>query len=635
MLKLKIAKLSAYFRRLFGRCAPTPDEQALVFISQGNRLEDAGNFEQAMLMYESAILASPVLPIAHLNRGNILVETGDIHGALAAYRTALQYDPLYAAAHYNAGNVFLRLALRNDAVVAYRRAIELKADFADARLALECALVEMQGTEDSEAGYRRGLERAVAHDPLNASARWALAVAHLRPIYDDVNDVEPSRRAFALAVDQLAAWFTPEREALGRKGVGTAWPFTLAYQAQDNLELLLPYGRLCSRLMRDDTGIHMPVSPPVPLSRKLRIGFASAHLYDHSVWNAISKGWILNFDPERFEIHMFQLSYRSDEETARTRLQVAQYVDKPRTPADWAQTIANAALDALIFPEVGMDALTVQLASQRLAPVQAASWGHPHTTALPTIDLFISAELLEPPNGDAHYLERLVRLPNLGVYVEPLEPAIAETDLAAMALPVGEPLLLCPGMPFKYTTDHDSVWVALAKKLQEFGTGRLVFFRSHETAMGLQLERRLRGVFAVAGVDFDRTVCLIQKLPRDQFFGLMRQSCLMLDTIGFSGFNTALQGLECGLPLVAYQGEFMRGRLATGLLRRLGLDEWIATSHEEFIAKAIQLVTDNNAALNLRQLIADRKARIFNDLEPVRALEQVIIQAAGRTGETP
>ena len=635
MLKLKIAKLSAYFRRLFGRCAPTPEQQALAFISQGNRLEDAGMFEQAMLLYEAAVLASPALPVAHLNHGNILLEAGDIHGALAAYRTALEYDPLYAAAHYNTGNAFLKLAQRDDAVVAYRRAIELNADFADARVALACALDETRGTEDSEAGYRGGLEQAVAHDPLNASARWALAVAHLRPIYDTVNDVETSRRAFAVAVDQLAAWFTPEREALGRKAIGTTWPFNLAYQAQDNLELLRPFGRLCSRLMRDGTGMHMPVHLPVRRSHKLRIGFASAQLYDHSVWNAITKGWIMNLDAGRFEVYVFQLTYRNDDETARTRLKVAHYLDKPRTATAWAQTIANAALDALIFPEIGMDALTVQLASQRLAPMQAASWGHPHTTALPTIDLFISADLLEPPNGEAHYLERLVRLPNLGVYVEPLEPEITEIDLATMALPVGEPLLLCPGMPFKYTPDHDSVWVALAKKLQEFGTGRLVFFRCHETAMDLQLERRLRGVFAVAGVDFDRTVCLIPKLPRDQFFGLMRQSCLMLDTIGFSGFNTALQGLECGLPLVAYQGEFMRGRLASGLLRRLGLDEWIATSNEEFIAKAIQLVTDCDAALNLRQLIADRKARIFSDLEPVRALEQVIIQGARRTGETP
>lgn len=32
------------------------------------------------------------------------------------------------------------------------------------------------------------------------------------------------------------------------------------------------------------------------------------------------------------------------------------------------------------------DAMTVRLASPRLAPLQLATWGHPLTTGLPTID---------------------------------------------------------------------------------------------------------------------------------------------------------------------------------------------------------------------------------------------------------
>jgi len=100
-----------------------------------------------------------------------------------------------------------------------------------------------------------------------------------------------------------------------------------------------------------------------------------------------------------------------------------------------------------------------------------------------------------------------------------------------------------------------------------------------------------------------------------------------LDSIGFSGFNTALQALECGLPVIAFDGEFLRGRLASGLLRRVGLDEWIASSHTEFVDKAMQLVGDANLTQALRQTIACGCERIFNDLEPVRALEQVLWDA--------
>ena len=68
----------------------------------------------------------------------------------------------------------------------------------------------------------------------------------------------------------------------------------------------------------------------------------------------------------------------------------------------------------------------------------------------------------------------------------------------------------------------------------------------------------------------------IPTLDRARFFGLMQRAHLMLDTLGFSGFNTAIQAIECGLPVVSREGEFMRGRLGSGILRRMGMDALVA-----------------------------------------------------------
>jgi predicted O-linked N-acetylglucosamine transferase (SPINDLY family) len=167
------------------------------------------------------------------------------------------------------------------------------------------------------------------------------------------------------------------------------------------------------------------------------------------VWNAITKGWVDHLDRSKFEIHLFQLNRDADSETERARSLVSYVYDARVGVADWAQAIAASDLDVLIYPSVGMDPLTQQLASLRLAPVQAVTWGHPETTGFPSIDLYLSGELLESAKADAHYSERLVRLPNLGVYVESLAPPPADLDLRELGLPDDEPLLLCPGTPFK------------------------------------------------------------------------------------------------------------------------------------------------------------------------------------------
>ena len=131
----------------------------------------------------------------------------------------------------------------------------------------------------------------------------------------------------------------------------------------------------------------------------MRIGIASAHIRNHSVWNAITKGWVQHLDKARFDIWLFQLGRTNDEETAQARHEVAHFEDGPKTEQGWARAISEAQLDALIYPEIGMDALTTQLACLRLAPVQATTWGHPETSGLPTIDLYLSADGLEPADA--------------------------------------------------------------------------------------------------------------------------------------------------------------------------------------------------------------------------------------------
>jgi len=154
-----------------------------------------------------------------------------------------------------------------------------------------------------------------------------------------------------------------------------------------------------------------------------------------------------------------------------------------------------------------------------------------------------------------------------------------------------------------------------------------VFFRSHRKPMNEMLERRLRSAFDREGVDFEARVCLIPTLDRPLFFGLMQRAALMLDTLGFSGFNTALQAVECGLPVLAREGDFMRGRLASSIMRRMGLHELVATTDEAFIQTAIRLAADSARCRELRQEIANRRQILFHDVEPVRALERCLTEA--------
>ena len=81
--------------------------------------------------------------------------------------------------------------------------------------------------------------------------------------------------------------------------------------------------------------------------------------------------------------------------------------------------------------------------------------------------------------------------------------------------------------------------------------------------------------------------------------------------------------------MVAFEGEFMRGRLASGPLRLLGLDELVATTPGEFADIALRLVEDDAWHAHIEREIAQRRHALFFDQAPVRALEDALFEAAG------
>jgi protein O-GlcNAc transferase len=635
----------------------------------GTALHNMGRNLEAIPILRRAYVANPTSYTVCSLLGACLIKCGEPREAAELFEAATRADPDNAEGWANLSVALNAVGQHTRARECADKAVSLKPQSSTALGALGAAQFDQGRLAEAIESYRRGvalpgpsaqmllefgnallasglneeaieqLQRAVKLDEKNLNVRWAIALAHIKPIYQSEAEIAISRRAFAKAIDDVAAWYRGS-EGVNEpfNAVGVSQPFYLAYQPFNNRDLLSRYGALCTSWM---TTLPNETSDPQHISVrsaaraegcKLRIGIAAAHIHEHSVWNAITKGWVYNIDPTQFELYLFQLNPTSDQETERARRAVAYFEDQPTSLSAWVKAIRGKDLDVLIYPEIGMDPLTVRLASLRLVPVQAASWGHPESTGLPTMDLYLSADAFEPINASGNYSEKLIRLPNLGVHVEPLAPVISKPGLRSLNLPTNEPLLLCPGSPFKYSPIDDDIWVQIAKNLRKKflrsnSGGRLVFFRSRSDTMDRMLENRLRAAFDKDNIEFDAHVSIIPTLDRSRFFGLMRESALMLDTLGFSGFNTAIQGVECDLPVLAYEGEFMRGRLASAIMRRLDLPELVATTKEEFVQKAVELAGDARRRRRLRAKIAERREVLFHDMEPVRALERQLTDA--------
>jgi serine/threonine-protein kinase len=137
-----------------------------VYISRGNALYEAGEFDAAIADAQEGVALAPQYAQAHHHLGLALTDRGRLDEAIAAYHEAIRLKPDHAEAHYGLGNAIRQKADLPGAMAEYRQAIALKPDFARAHCNLGLGL-RLQGE------FTKALEELRRGDELGTRLpRW-------------------------------------------------------------------------------------------------------------------------------------------------------------------------------------------------------------------------------------------------------------------------------------------------------------------------------------------------------------------------------------------------------------------------------------------------------------------------------
>jgi predicted O-linked N-acetylglucosamine transferase (SPINDLY family) len=351
--------------------------------------------------------------------------------------------------------------------------------------------------------------------------------------------------------------------------------------------------------------------PPLKENNKIRIGYVSAYLHSYSgtLWLT---GWLRYCDHQNFEIYCYYTGNEPDRITQQFQNHSDVFHHIPHNLEAACEQIIADQLHILVFPEIGMNSQIMQMAGLRLAPIQCAAWGHPVTPGLPTIDYFLSGDLMEPENAQEHYSERLIRLPNIGVsypkpYIPPRRKTREDFQLRDDAL-----IYLCCQAPYKYLPQYDFIFAEIARRVPK---AQFVFLR------GGLLKQRLSRAFASIGLNYE-DYCVLLSIPeRFDYLMINLLSDVYLDTFTWSGGNTTLEAIACNLPIVTCPGEFMRGRHSDSFLKMLGVTETIAQNEAEYIEIAVSLGLDPAWRSNIAQRMSQSHDRLYDDKACLAGLE--------------
>jgi len=596
-----------------------------VYYNLGIIFQAKGQLDKAASFYQQVIQISPSHADAYNNLGIIQREKGQLNEAISYYQKAIQINPEHAIAYNNLGDaISLKENRRIDDVIScYQKAIELDKYLTDAHYNIGNAYKEENRLIEAIAAY----DMALKSNPNYIKALWARCMSQLSVIYPDQSSIQISRELYLKELMNLQSTISlrnPEDIEAAADAVGRHQPFFLAYQGYNDRDLQHLYGELVCRIMSSrhpEFAEHLPM-PSCSCGDPLRIGIVSAYFFYHSNWKIPIKGWIENIDSSRFSLYGYHTGKKKDRATELARNCFTRFVKDIYSFEELCRIIRNDNLHVLLYPEIGMDPTTLKLAALRLAPVQCTSWGHPDTSGLPTIDYYLSGDLIEPKDAQEHYTEKLIRLPNLSVYYAPDPVPDAEVSRNMFGLRPKSILYHCCQTLYKYLPKYDEVFPRIAKQA---GNCQFLFSSLPEIESIIeQFKTRIFQKFKEFNLDANNYVVFLPALDKDKYTALNKLCDVFLDPIGWSGCTSTLEAIDCNLPVVAFPSPLMRGRESTAILTMMGLKETIAASLDEYVALAVKLGQSSEWRREISEKIARNKHIVYKDKYCITVLEDFL-----------
>jgi protein O-GlcNAc transferase len=546
----------------------------------GQALSAAGRADEAVAAFRLAVAAQPANGRALANLSIAQLRAGDRHGALVTGRQAVAADPRLAEGHASIGHAAGYLGEHQEAISAFQRALVIAPRNADALVGL--ARVYRDLGRPSTAIL--ALMRAVHISPGFSSAHVELAT-YYREIGEFDRAEEASRKARALAP---LANFHSNRF------------MDLLYKPSPDEDAALEEARAWG--IRKVTAIPPVAQSPTSdsnSSRPLRIGYVSADLYRHPVgW--LGAGAIMAHDRSRFHVSVYANQTARDALTDEIQSKTGAWVPiAGLDDAAVAGRIASDRIDILVDLSGHTAGNRLDVFARRPAPVQVTWLGFPATTGLPTMDYVVMDDDHLADGAQAHFTERVVRLPRIRFAYTPPDYAPAVVD---------PPMVKNEFVTFgsfnnvsKLNQDVINVW---SRVLIATPASRLLLKWRHLADPFMQA--RIRAVFAHNGVASERIV-FDGATPHADMLAQYGQIDIALDPFPFSGGQTSCEALWMGVPVVTLPAARAVSRQTHAMLQAIGRPEWSARSPSGYIGIAAALAAD---AGNLAAMRRAQRARI-------------------------
>lgn len=601
---------------------------AVIHNSLGIIFNDLGCLNEAEASYLTALKINPEYAEAHSNFGSLLQDMKRFKEAEASFNKAISFNPDFAEMHFNLANTLKEMRRLDEAEASYRRAIRIKPDYAEAYNNLGVVLNDLKRPNEAMASYLK----AVEINPKSADIYINLAGTMPRP--DDA--MECLRMALEIKPDCVHAYNTmglaelmrgrlDDSVACFRKALKYKPDFAIAHSNliyamdlmdSENIETLQEERRNWDAAHGAPFyGNWTHENRPDP-ERKLRIGYVSADIKDHSATKVFG-GMMVNFDRQQFDVYAYSnFKGKDDKYTEFFKRHVSLWRSIVGLTDDAvAELIRQDQIDILVDLSGHSAGNRLLVFARKPAPIQITAWGYASGTGMRAMDVFFSDPVMVPEHEKMHYAEEIRYLPCVvGAFYNENFPDVNE-------LPALSSGIVTFGSHNRLTKLSPTACRVWAEVLLSVPDSRLIL-KSPETQDAATRER-ITGQFIKAGVAAERII-MQGGTTWYEHMKAYNQIDIALDPFPHGGGVTTVEGLMMGVPVVTQLWPTMPGRVSASIMTALGLSDWVAENSEGFVEVAVRKASELQALSMLRREIRSilTSSEMGNTTSYVRAVER-------------
>lgn len=428
--------------------------------------------------------------------------------------------------------------------------------------------------------------------------------------------------------EEIVAALAPLDEAIAKAALS---PFMILSMTDDPAVQRIASERRARALAGPQEPVAGSLAAMPKPGEKLRIGYFSNDFHNHATMKLLIEA-LEATDRSRFEIIAYAYdAVPDDAERQRARTAFDRFEEVAALEeADVAARMRQDGIHILVDLKGYTGGSRLGLLKYRPAPIQVNWLGYPGTYGMPEADYIIADPFIIPPGAEKDYSEAVVRLPDCYQPNRRSRDVVAAPSRADVGLPETGFVFASFNHAYKIGSQLFAAWMDILKAVP----GSVLWLLSKDEAIGERLKARAEA----EGVDPARLV-FAPVLDNDWHLARYGLVDLALDTFPVGSHTTASDALWMGAPLLALAGRSFVSRVSGSIVKAAGLGQLIATSLDEYKAKAIAIGNDPGTAAALRETLLRTRATVplFDPQRFASHLGQAfeIMAEIARQGEKP